>query len=328
MTMNLGMYNNGILNPAELEATGLKTPNDGTGLITINSGDAATVDISATTGVFTDLSAGTVNEVAFDGVTAHTPMNFGAGSATYYYFDNTGSLVERSKIEVGAFIRSHCMLCISSDNGTIITGVSSYSLVTRQGGSTELQEVQNSFRAIRRSGLIAQPNGANLVLNQTAGIAIIPSINSRIDINNPHIGTFAAITGTGNSIFELWRSDGVNGETLQFSNTAIQAGVYDDGTAIASDTSPQGTLLANKGVVHKLFFIADFGVLGIQYGQDVFNSLDEAIAGVLSFPYEILSAFTSTIPAAALLVRGGATALNETGVDAAFRPTDIIGSFR
>lgn len=326
MTMNLGMYNNGILNPGEVEATGLKTPNDGTGLVTINGGDAATVDISATIGIFVDRSAGTVTEVAFPGVTAHTPLNFGAGSGTYYYFDSTGSLVERSVIEVGAFTRSHCMLGISSDNGTIITGVTSYSLVTRYGGSMALHDVLNFFRAIRRSGLVTQPNGANLVLNQTAGIAMIPSINNRISLTNPHIGTFTAITGTSTSLFEGWRSDGTNGETLQFSNTAIQAGVYDDGTAIASDTSPQGILLANKWAVHKLFFVADFEVMAIQYGQDVFNSLAEAITGVLANPYEIIPAFRSTIPAAALLVRGGATALNDVG-HGAFRPTDIIGSF-
>jgi len=327
MTINQGIYNNEILDPGMLEATGLYMPDDGTGLITINAGDPATIDISATTGVFTNPETGETKKVEFAGVTAHTPLNFGSNSGTFYYFDINGGLVERNLIEVGSFIRSHVMLGITSDNGTIITGTSSYSLITRQSGSVAWHELLNSVQWVKRSGLVVEPNGANLALNMTAGVAIVASANNRVDVNNPHINTYSAITGTGNLIFELWRSDGVNGETLQLINTAIQAGVYDDGTAISTDTSPQGVLQPNKWTVHHVFFVQDFGVLAIQYGQSVFDNAVDAVAGVVSSPFETLPSFTSVLPACALLVRGAATDLS-TETDGIFRVTDKTGNFR
>ena len=327
MTNNQGVYNNEILDPGQLEGTGLKTPNDGTGLITINTSDSGKVDISATVGIFTDPITGQVKEVDFPGVIAHTPLNFGVGSGTFYYFDDTGALIERSIIEVGSFIRSHVMFGITADDGISIVLLSNYSFITRHSGSNLLHEVMNSFRFVRRSGLIVEPNGSNLVMNQTSGVAVLVSINNRESLTNPHIKNFDAITGTSNLIFELWRSDGTNGETLQIVNTAIQVGVYDDGTAIASDTVPQGVLQPNKWTAHRVFFVADFGILGIQYGQTVSDSADDAVADIISSSFETLPSFTSTLPICVLLVRGATTDLSLT-TDAIFRPTDNVGNFR
>lgn len=328
MTNNQGVYNNEILDPGTLEGTGLFLPDDNTGLITINTGDLGTVDISETIGVFTNPETGITKKVTFPGVCAHTPLNFGLGSGTFYYFDINGTLVERGIIEVGSFIREHVMLGITSDNGTVITGASSYSFITRQSGSVAWHEILNSFQIVKRSGLVVGPNGANLRMDQSAGIAIVPSANNRVSVKNPHVNTYSAIVGGPSQlIFELWRSDGVNGETLQLANSAIQAGVYDDGTAISTDTGPQGTILPNEWVVHHVFFVQDFGVLAIQYGQDVFLNIAEATAGVVSFPYETLPSFTSVLPICALLVRGASADLSLT-TDAVFRPTDRIGNFR
>jgi len=330
MTINQGQYNNEILDPGQMEDTGLKTPNDGTGLITINTSDPGKIDISATVGIFTNPITGQVKEVDFPGVIGHTPLNFGLGSGTFHYFDDTGALIERGIIEVGTFIREHVMFGITSDNGTIIVATSNYSFITRHSGSVAWHEIMNSFQFVRRSGLIVEANGSNLVMNQTAGEAVLVSINNRdsaTGLTNPHVKDFDAITGTSNLIFELWRSDGTNGETLQIANTAIQAGVYDDGTAIASDTGPQGTLLPNKWTAHHVFFVADFGILGIQYGQTVSDNVTDAISNIISSPFETLPSFTSTLPVAALLVRG-ATADLSLSTDAVFRPTTKVGDFR
>lgn len=330
MTNNQGVYNNEILDPGQLEDTGLKTPNDGTGLITINSGDSGKVDISATVGIFTNATTGRVKEVIFPGVTAHTPLNFGVGSGTFYYFDDTGALIERGVIEVGDFIERHAMFGITADDGTSIVLLSNYSFITRHSGSILLHEIMNSLRFVRRSGLIVGANGSNLVMNQTEGVAVLVSINNRdpaTGLTNPHIKSFDAITGTSNLLFELWRSDGTNGETLQIANTAIQAGVYDDGTAISSDTSPQGTLQPNKWTAHHIFFVADFGILGIQYGQTVSDNAVDAVANIISQSFETLPSFTSTLPIAVLLVRGATTDLSLV-TDAIFRPTDNVGNFR
>lgn len=322
--MNQGIFNNEILDPGTLEPTGLQDPTVG-GFVTINAGDPATVDITSVIGVFTNAQTGITKEVLFPGVTAHTPANFGTGSPTFYYFDDTGTLVERSVIEVSPFINDHCMLGISTDDSGAISGATSYSFITRQAGSVAFHNFMNSVQHIRRSGLNAQANGANLKLDLTSGVSIVPSINNRTDLKNPHIGTF---TGTiGQIFFETWRSDGTNGETLQLINSDVQTGVYDDGTAIASDSSPQGLVQSNKWVAHHVLFIADFNTLAIQYGQDIFQSQEDAIDGIISEFYETLPGLSSTLPIASLVMRGAASDLSSSS-DAVFRPSDRVGNFR
>lgn len=325
MTINQGIYNSEVLDPGMLTPTGLKDPTSG-GFITINGSNPAAVDISAgAIGVFTNPATGEVKEVPFAAVTNHTPANLGTGSPTFYYFDDTGTLVERSVIETGSFIRDHCMLGISTDDSGAVTGATSYSLITRQSGSAAWHEVLNSFQLVRRSGLQVGPNGTNLKIDLSAGIAIIPSINNRTSITNPHIGSFTG--STAQVFFETWRSDGQNGETLQLINSDVQAGVFDDGTAVLSDTSPQGTVAANNWVAHHVLFIADFNILAIQYGQKTFSTKTGAVDGIISDFFDTLPGLSSTLPLATIVMRGAASDLSNTG-DAVFRLTDRVGNFR
>lgn len=300
--------------------TGLKDPSDGTGLVSINI-DPAKLDISATTGVFTDVENLTITEVSFAGVSAHTPLNFGTGSPTFYYFDNTGTLVERSIIEVGEFSRNHPMLGISTDDSGAITGATSYSLVSRLSGSGALHDIMNSTQFVRRSGMFVSDGGitaSRLAVDMSAGACLIPSIQSRTNVVDPHSGVFTAITG--GLIFETWRSDGTNGETLILQNSGVLIGVYDDGTAISTDTTPQGTLLPNRWAVHHILFIADFGILAVQYGQIAYNSESEAIEGIRGDFYETLPGLSSTIPLGVLVVGG-------SGATVSSRATTRTGDF-
>lgn len=317
-----GNWNNNLLNPAFFHPTGLSNPTDGTGLVTVNGGDPLKVDISATTGTFVNEETGAAATAPFNGVVAHTPLNVGSGMPTFLNFDVGGNITESTTIDWD-FLANNAMLGLATENGVGGLNVSNLSAVTRHSGSLSWHQQQSAIGSIKMSGGLVTANGANLFLDMDEGEFFSISSNSRNSVALPHTITLASITN--GSMFEAWRSDGLNGQTIGLTATGIEAGIYDDGTATGAQR-PQGTLLSNEWTVIRVYRLIGSDNLAIVYGQSKYSTEEDAIIGIASSPFTPLAGTANLIPRAAIVLRGAATDLTNLS-DALIREVSKFGEF-
>lgn len=261
----------------------------------------------------------TYTEITYAGSTGNTVTNLATQDATYVSIDVSSVLYQSATKISGATTRTQVLLgALVHTNRTSITSADSNTEVVGFDIPNVISDISLAIGPIS-SGNEYSGNATNpLRINKAAGTFTQTGINWKNSKQNPNIIT--APQSLGATFLATWR-DGAGGWTT-LAKTDIIPGRYDDGTGGA--TQPNGLVANNKWTLMKIFYLPNFQVSGIEFGQTVYNSLAEAEANK--------SAPTTDNPALAaipfrgwLAVRGGATDL-KLAADAAFIDAGKFGT--
>lgn len=257
----------------EIQSTGTV---DG-GVLAINA-NPALFDISSATLQFFDYSVSatspTTKQVVCGPYTAQTVTNLAIADSTYVLINSSCVISQQTTAPTPAQRRSLAFIGrISHANHTSITGVSTlpdYIVDT----NSQLYDLFDSIGAFNITGNILSPNGVNLSFNKSAGTVFRRSANYVTSTQNPHE---VAIAGTTPQTFLRATQTTINTtpvNVVDITNYDVAGTV----TAIPGG-SPTST---NQRV-----FLFSNGVVGVQYGQVLYNNLAAALAGISSESFTI-----------------------------------------
>ena len=294
--------------------TGLLNPENEV-KVSVNAGDPARFDISPGFPLFsdsyTDPSNPTETRVQFSGATNVGVTNIATSSATFLYIDSSGNIVQKTDPQDSEFLRDHVGIGIleHADNLTI-TNVSDFTPVAMPNSLMSFVDYSLAVGAINcASGDQNVVSGqlGGLGLNKSQGCWYYHAINVRNNAKSPNIiDSPALVTPT---LLIGWRTnDNPNGKFIE--QTTIPVNVYDDGSAVFSDSLPQGLLNNNNWANHRIFHVTDSNQLAVQIGQVEYGNLDIARKSAAGEVFEIIPVLSGATPIATLSMRGGAADLS------------------
>lgn len=149
-----------------------------------------------------------------------------------------------------------------------------------------------------------EPNGANLNVNKQSGFTTIPNLNQNVDILSPAKRSDPAQTLA--PFIPSYR-DGVGGFNNLTPTITIDPANYDDGS---------GTLasVANNQYSNRWFYwFSNNLIAGVVYGQEVYGSLADAVAGIATENPIVDPITDSAVLVTVLSVKGNATDLSDAG---------------
>ena len=300
------------------------------GLISVNAGNTGQVDISAGAGIVVTPGASltaypipVVTPVTWATKTGVTLSGLTSSDETWLAIDSSGNLVQSANSFTDAQYQSQIPLGAALHlSRTYIQLVKGYPHVS-YAQPDQFDPFIRAFGNLKLSGHEVSANGANLQVNRSAGKAYALGRNYKNDPNNPNIVTDTSAAPT-TTIYHFYRNG--SGAFTTTIDGAIIPGSLDNGTGTL------GTVTPAKFSIQRLFYLPDQPtLLGVYYGRQEYNSISDALANI---PFEEFSESESTatqgIFCGWLIVRGNATALNDTAtakfVNAGlFRNTANIG---
>ena len=300
------------------------------GLISVNAGNTAQVDISAGAGIVVSPGASlsaypipTVTPVTWAAKTGVTLSGLTSSDETWLAIDTSGNLVQTNVAFTDAQYSSQIPLGAALHlSRTYIQLVKVYPHVS-YAQPEQFDPFIRAFGNLKLSGHEVTANGANLNVNRSAGKAYAMGRNYKNDPNNPNIVTDTNATPVS-TIYRFYR-DG-SGAFTTVINSTVDPTKYDDGTGTLATTTPA------KFTIQRLFYLPNEpSLLGVYYGRQEYNSISDAQANI---PFESFSESESSATQGVfcgwLIVRGNATLLNDTAeakfVNAGlFRNTSNIG---
>jgi len=300
------------------------------GLISVNAGNTAQIDITAGAGIvvmpgasLTAYPIPVVTPVTWATKTGVTLSGLTSSDETWLAIDSSGNLVQSANSFTDAQYQSQIPLGAALHlSRTSIQLVKTYPHVS-YAQPEQFDPFIRAFGNLKLSGHEITANGANLLVNRSAGKAYALGRNYKNDPNNPNIVTdTSAISVT--TIYHFYRNG--SGAFTTTINGEIHPASLDDGTGTLATVTPA------KFTIQRLFYLPDQPtLLGVYYGRQEYNSISDAQANI---PFEEFSESESTatqgIFCGWLIVRGSATELNNTAeakfVNAGlFRNTANIG---
>ena len=295
-------------------ATGMLNPQ--TELIfSVNASDPSKFDHTAGriqfADAYTDTTNPTVHIVDVPARTGITVDNLDTESATFVYLDRNGEIVQKTLLMGDNFLRDHvgCNILIHGDNQTISSSTN-FTPVALANTGMSLPDL--SFTV---GNLIGNQGGRNIVtgvsganrIDKADGTFYYHSINSRFDEKSPNIRQSPELLGT--PLFVAWStSDNPIGKFVLGPNGGdIEAGVYDDGTAVFADPKPQGIVGDDEWVNNRIFFAVDGDIFFVQYGTQVYPTAFSAIQGLQQESFQVIPSIQASVALATITMRGGST---------------------
>lgn len=272
------------------------------GLISINA-DPTKFNISAGIGIISNFddpenpTSAIVNFPAFTGI---TPTYLLTGNITYIAINSMPAIVmqatpftaiqRRDLIELGAVIHS---------NLTNINVVNNISAPSNAIGN-QLHDFIEAVGALNLTGNKYSANGANLLLDKSAGSIFKMGVNFAVDWKNPHQLSQSAVTGL---TFRYRTQNGTEGSDV----TSVNPALYDLSNVL--------TAVPNNKFSIQTVVMFQTGLTRILYGQNVYDDLATAKNAIFTRSFNMeLNAKENGIVRAYIVVKNNATSL-QTGVD-------------
>lgn len=273
------------------------------GTVTINA-DPTKFDVAAGTGIIVNWTTPTspvCTYVTWSSKTAQTIPDFTKGH-TRIYIDVSGNLVKDSGgLDTPQSRRNYIVLpLLSHPNLTSITNVSP----NRKPAYENVEALTDFVKAFGpiNTGNGITANGANLNVNKSAGVFTAPWVNQINDGQDPCNITMASLTAAN---FTLAYRNGSGGTTFTASTNSVPVTQYDDGTGTLA------TMSNNNWVIHRMYVFAN-NLLSLCYGQAEYSSLSAAHAAIYTENFVAPPSFSQGRAVTAIIVKKGATALNNT----------------
>lgn len=305
-------------NLSGLTANLIKKQNLPTGFITgmqlsINS-DNTKFDIAAGGYVITDFSDIqniNVQIIEFNGLSGITPQYLNTNNITYIGIDVNQTIIQKDVPFTNEERRSIAILGAVIHSNKIFINVTNEIKAPIVAPTNQLHDFIKAVGVLNLDGNIYGPNGANLMLNKSMGTVFGLGINAQ-DYLNPHQLDIPSQTG------------------LTFRYRLQNGFEYADRTTIdPTNYDLNGVLTAlqnnNKWSVQHINLFQS-GLARIQYGQEEYNSLEEAEADLKTGNFVVESNIgQNAIFRSYLIVKKNATNLSDP-TQAKFIPVDKFGN--
>lgn len=274
------------------------------GVVTINGGDAAKMDVALGTGVVVDWTtpgSPTIALVSWAASAAITVTSLVAEEFTYVYVDDTGTIGQQVTVPTSADRRSKIFL----NRLVHIGAVSIDSIGNDFRMSYENDQSVSDFIALSSpivTGNTYSANGANLNVDRAAGTSSFPFLNFDTDAQNPLVQTDGADVSLAN-IIRVFR-DGGGGFTYSTGNTLIDPDNYDN------DAGSLTSLSAGDWTIQRLYWVPQLEENVLIYGQAIYTSMAEAEASIFNEDPILPGIISDGILTTVLIVKEGVTDLS------------------
>jgi hypothetical protein len=281
------------------------------GVLSINAGNSATFDYTEGAGFIanpgaslTALPEPTGQRVTWAGATGVTLAYLTTADTTWLRIDSSGSLIQSpSAFTNGEYQTSIVIGALVHPSRTFINLARTFP-ITSYGSGEQYEIFIRSFGPLKLSGHVIEPSVTSLRLNRTSGRAFA------LGRNYPNDPNYASVVVDGNyidsTIFRYYRGATAGTFITVPNQTTVDPTQYDDGS---------GTLQAVAGGLYTIqrifYFPGQTNILGIYYGRQIYNSLDNARANLFFEEFsEIENTLYQAIFCAYLIVKSNATDLN------------------
>ena len=240
---------------------------------------------------------------------------------SWIYIDNTGAVQQQSTPLTDAQKRSNILIGSAIHSEGVLKFVKTFPL-TGYNNMSQISEFIQTFGPMKKSGHRLSANGANLSIDRANGVSFALGRNYATDPLNPSTVTDGAKT---QCVIHRYYQDGSGGFVLDDGTsgngyTVIDPTKYDDGSGTLATVSG-----GHYSVQRFYYFPGTPDIVIAYYGHDEYNSLDEAENNYNKEDFvEAGNTAEQAIYLGAIIVKGGATALNAAG-DAKFL---TAGTFR
>jgi hypothetical protein len=268
------------IDPAsDIAAAALSTGVTAGGDLSVNAVSSSAIDIAPLTGYITDFTADpfapSITRVVYPGGTVEMDAGALARTATAWLMDADQVITQQSLPPSNAQRRTHIFLGVTAQVGGVVVVDQSLPVIMQQPAN-QLTDLMTALGAFNISGNLIAPNGANLMVDHTAGELFSQAFNhfvGPVQTNDPHVSTTVAQTPAN---FRYATRD-VN---VQFGplTSLVDVANYDVGGVV----TPVGGG-ANTSTVHRVFMFANNNPddqIVFQYGQTTYSSLMNAVNSI------------------------------------------------
>ena len=280
------------------------------GLISVNAGNSAYIDITAGKGIIvtpgaslTAMPIPVVTNVSWNALTGVTLAGISGYDETWFAFNSSGTLVQQNSAWTESQYESQIPIgAVYHINRSSVGLVKNYPHVS-YGQAAQFDPFIRAFGGLKLSGHEISSNGANLFVNRSSGTSYVVGRNYEVDPNNPNIVT----DGNANPASQVWKfyRGTTAGSFITVVGSAIDPSHYDDGT---------GTLALNTSqwTIQRIFYLPNLiNTIGVYYGRETYPQLADAELGILAEEFsESSSTATQGIFLGYLIVKGSVTELN------------------
>lgn len=247
----------------------------------VNISDPSKFDISA--GVYSVVSLAdgilkpTVNIINYTGSVGNTLTYLTTSDLTALALDENQNIIELPSV---AFekqqLRKFVVIgtAIHSSRTTIESGFNVYTATPRGEIANNLYDLAGVFDNVNYKGSFkGNPNGNNLNLDISSGIFFRMGVN-RDEYDNPNFIDAPAFPNL--TFWQAFKTIDGSTDKINFGVTSIVPGLYDDGTALQSDSLPNGIVSNNKYSIHHLYYDPKTRIAIVQFGRNEYDTMSEA----------------------------------------------------
>lgn len=249
------------------------------GVLSINA-NPALLDISAMTGWIVDYnSSGTIGATNPDITYISLPAQVGlaltgppAQVTTWWLVDSAGTIIQQAANPSAAQRRTHLVLGATAQFGGVIFLVQTLPVIQSQPNN-QAADLMDGLRPFSKSGNVISANGVNLTINKTVGTLFARGFSQLADYLDPHHADLAA-----QAPVSCRRATAT--AVLPALETLIDVANYDPG-GLGVVTPVGGG--ANTTTNFRVWAFGSANVtdqMAIQYGQNTYSSLANAVAGL------------------------------------------------
>lgn len=252
------------------------------GNLSVNGVDDTKFDLTAGYGIIvnnvSDPEHPTIKLVAWDAMIGIDDPYIASSTETYICVDENGDLVFHTDPPTPEDRRDHIHIGWTSHPDYVTLEDAYTEPLFASDVQCQLDDFFDSFGAFNVDGNIYAPQ-ANLKIERSAGITFDSGSNYRNSAKNPHRLT----TDHESPIAELWYFYRDPGDPSGWKNDLpVVADVdpehWDDGTGVLA------TVSAGKFTIQMISFYAPWDATDIQYGQEVYDTLELALAAIPPSP--------------------------------------------
>lgn len=247
------------------------------GVLTANA-DPTKVDISAMTGWIVDYnSSGAIGPtnpkityVTWPGQVGIVPSFV---TSTWYSIDSTGTLIQQNTRPTPTQRRQRIVLGTTIASGGVLVQINTLPAIQSQP-LQQYQDLTEGLAGFSTSGNLIGPNGVNLTFNKTSGTVFFRAFNQTTNYQDPQNSALAAQTPT--QFRHLTALPGSSGPLTSILNVAN----YDPG-GLGVVTPVGGG--ANTSTNFRVWIAPNpspTAQMLVQYGQNTYSSLANAVAGI------------------------------------------------
>ena len=250
--------------------------------------DVGDTEISISSGTYTiidswtDPQAPNIYDVTYSGASAISITGLASADYTYILLDKDGNIFQLTQYPNDEQRRTYVTLAqIEHPNRTTIAEINEITDVY----ASPVNLSRDALRIIGmiNKGNVISPNGANLKFSRSAGSIFEEGVNFHVNNKRPNI---IEISSEAESLF----------------NRRTQTGLGDDDVDVLDvanyDVAGTITTVPSVGYTNQRVFLPPTGATVVQYGQVVYDTLAEAVAGVFS---ENFTALPSVVDHAILI---------------------------